>query len=47
MNVLTNVISDVSGVSGQAIITAVLEGQREPYKLADLADYRVKAAGKR
>jgi transposase len=45
MNVqLANVISDVSGVSGQAIITAVLKGERDPYKLADLADYRVKAS---
>jgi transposase len=45
MNVqLANVISDVSGVSGQAIVTAVLKGERDPYKLADLADYRVKAS---
>src|SRR6204780_388376 len=45
MNVqLANVISDISGVSGQAIVTAVLKGERDPYKLADLADYRVKAS---
>jgi hypothetical protein len=45
MNIqLANVISDISGVSGQAIIAAVLEGERDPYKLADLADYRVKAS---
>ncbi len=45
MNIqLANVISDISGVSGQAIITAVLKGERDPYKLADLADYRVKAS---
>jgi len=45
MNIqLANVISDVSGLSGQAIITAVLQGQRDPYKLADLADYRIKAS---
>ena len=45
MNVqLANVISDISGVSGQAIVTAILQGERDPYKLADLADYRVKAS---
>jgi DNA-binding protein YbaB len=45
MNIqLANVISDISGLSGQAIITAVLQGERDPYKLADLADYRVKAS---
>jgi hypothetical protein len=38
------VISDISGASGQAIITAVLQGERNPHKLADLADYRVKAS---
>ena len=37
-------ISDISGTSGQAIIAAVLKGERDPYKLADLADYRVKAS---
>ncbi len=41
---LANVISDISGVSGQAIVTAVIQGERDPYKLADLADYRVKAS---
>jgi transposase len=45
MNIqLANVISDISGESGQAIITAVLKGERDPYKLADLANYRVKAS---
>ena len=45
MNVqLANVISDISGVSGQAIVTAVLKGERDPYKLAALTDYRVKAS---
>lgn len=44
MNIqLANVISDISGVSGQAILTAILQGERDPYKLADLTDYRVKA----
>lgn len=45
MNIqLANVISDISGSSGQAIISAVLKGERDPHKLADLADYRVKAS---
>ena len=37
-------ISDISGLSGQTIIAAVLKGERDPYKFADLADYRVKAS---
>jgi len=45
MNIqLANVISDISGVSGQAIITAILKGERDPYILADLRDHRVKAS---
>jgi transposase len=37
MNVqLANVISDISGVSGQAIIRAILKGQRDAFQLADL-----------
>jgi transposase len=44
MNVqLANVLSDVSGVTGQAIIKAILKGERDPHKLAALRDYRVKA----
>ncbi|HEV8184004.1 MAG TPA: transposase [Candidatus Angelobacter sp.] len=45
MNIqLANVISDIHGVSGQAIIGAILKGERDPYKLADLRDYRVRAS---
>ncbi len=45
MNVqLANVISDISGVSGQAIIAAILKGARDPYQLADLKDKRVQAS---
>ncbi len=45
MNIqLANVISDITGVSGQAIIGAILKGERNPYQLADLKDYRVKAS---
>src|SRR5215831_12982811 len=45
MNIqLANVISDISGVSGQAIIGAILEGERDPYQLADLRHARVRAS---
>jgi transposase len=45
MNVqLANVMSDVAGVSGQAIIRAILGGERDPHVLAKLRDYRVKAS---
>jgi transposase len=45
MNVqLANVLSDISGVSGQAILGAILKGERDPYKLADLKDQRVRAS---
>src|ERR1019366_4346311 len=45
MNIqLANVISDISGVSGQAIIGAILKGQRDPYQLADLKHERVQAS---
>jgi len=45
MNIqLANVLSDVSGVTGQAIIKAVLAGQRDRYELAKLRDGRVKAS---
>ena len=44
MNVqLANVISDISGVTGLAIIQAILDGERDRYKLADLAHPRIQA----
>ena len=44
MNVqLANVISDISGLTGMAIIQAILNGERDRYKLADLADPRIHA----
>jgi len=44
MNVqLANVISDLSGVTGQAIINAILDGERDPKKLAAHCDPRIKA----
>jgi len=38
---LANVLSDVSGVTGQAIIKAILAGERDPQKLAAFRDPRV------
>ena len=41
MNVkLTQVASDITGVTGMLIITAILEGERDPIKLAQLRDPR-------
>jgi transposase len=45
MNIqLANVLSDVSGMTGQAIIKAILAGERDPHKLAVFRDPRVKAS---
>src|SRR5215468_3060142 len=45
MNIqLANAISDVSGMTGQAIVKAILAGERDPYQLAALRDRRVKAS---
>src|SRR5437667_1993212 len=41
---LANVLSDVSGVTGQAIIKAILAGEHDPHKLAEFRDPRVKAS---
>jgi transposase len=44
MNVqLSNVLSDVSGMSGMKIIGAILEGERDPWKLATFVEPEVKA----
>jgi transposase len=44
MNVqLANVISDLSGVTGQRILRAILVGERDPDKLAELCDRRIRA----
>src|SRR5262249_13236255 len=37
---LANVLSDVSGMTGQAIIKAILAGERDPHKLAAFRDFR-------
>lgn len=45
MNVqLANVISDISGLTGQAIIRAIVAGEHDPRKLAALSDPRVHAS---
>jgi len=45
MNVqLANVLSDLSGRSGMAILKAILSGERDPQRLAALADRRVQAS---
>lgn len=45
MNVqLSNAISDIGGVSGQAIIRSILLGERDPGVLARLRDRRIKAS---
>lgn len=45
MNIqLTNAISDISGVTGQAIIRAIVTGERDPWKLAKLRDGRIQAS---
>src|ERR1700693_4034130 len=45
MNIqLANVISDLSGVTGQTIIRAMVAGERDPQKLAELSDPRIHAS---
>jgi len=45
MNVqLANVISDISGLTGQAIVRAIVAGKRDPRQLAALSDHRVHAS---
>jgi transposase len=41
---LANVISDLSGVTGQAIVRAIVAGERNPQKLAELSDPRIEAS---
>jgi transposase len=41
---LHHVLSDLSGVSGLAIVDAILQGERDPERLAALRDPRVKAS---
>jgi transposase len=41
---LANVISDISGLTGQTIIRKIVAGERDPLKLAALSDPRVHAS---
>jgi transposase len=41
---LANVISDLSGVTGQRIVRAILAGERDPRKLAELSHWRIQAS---
>jgi transposase len=43
---LDSVISDILGVSGRRMIEAMIGGLRNPFKLAELADRRIKAQPK-
>src|SRR5258707_14027886 len=44
MNVqLSNVLSDLSGLSGMKIIGAILEGERDPWELATFVETEVQA----
>jgi transposase len=44
MNVqIHHVIADITGVTGTAIVEAILAGQRDPAQLAELRDKRIKA----
>jgi hypothetical protein len=44
MNIkLHHVIEDLTGVTGQTIIEAILSGQRDPLQLAKLRDKRIQA----
>ncbi len=45
MNVqLANVISDLSGLTGQTIVRAILAGERDPKKLAELSHRQIRAS---
>lgn len=45
MNVqLANAISDISGVTGMAIVREILKGERDPMKLVQLRDRRIQAS---
>jgi hypothetical protein len=41
---LANVIGDLSGKTGLQILRAVVNGERDPAKLADFRDPRIKAS---
>ncbi|WP_025665048.1 hypothetical protein [Aquimarina megaterium] len=47
MNIRLDIaIRDINGKTGQRIIRAIINGERDPKKLASLADIRVKKSQK-
>lgn len=43
MNIqLSQALSDMTGITGQTIIRAIVDGERDPHKLAELRNYRCK-----
>ena len=48
MNVrLDSVITDITGVTGLRILRAIIDGERDPHRLAELRDGRIRADGDR
>jgi len=41
---LSSVLSDINGVTGRSILTAIAKGQKDPERLADMATYNLKAS---
>jgi transposase len=41
---LTSVLSDILGMSGRAMLEAIIDGERDPERLADLSQGRLKAS---
>ncbi|HYI93447.1 MAG TPA: hypothetical protein VEX68_07880 [Bryobacteraceae bacterium] len=41
---LANVLTDIMGQTGQKILPAILAGERDAEKLADMRDYPLKAS---
>ena len=39
---LSQVVSDITGTTGMRIIRAILEGERDPHRLAEMRDWRTK-----
>ena len=38
---LDSVIIDITGVTGQRILRAIIDGERDPYRLAELRDGQI------
>jgi len=44
---LDSVVTDIIGMTGRAMLAALIDGETDPGKLAALADYRIKAPSAR